>query len=154
MAHSLGPLSPAAQVARLSSPSPPSRSQTPPVVLQIPPINRRTIVLGLGSALWSWKAFNGNEEAMAAARRAPPPPATEKKDPNVTGLQAKILANKKRKEAMKESIAKLREKGKPVVEEEAKVIEKGKPVVVEEPKLVEESKPVVVEEEPSSSSSE
>ncbi|ONK56895.1 uncharacterized protein A4U43_C10F14390 [Asparagus officinalis] len=54
------------------------------------------------------------ESANAAARRPPPPPPEEKKDPSITGLRAKILANKKRKEAMKEEVAKLREKGKPV----------------------------------------
>lgn len=75
-------------------------------------------MVGLGGALWSWNALNGKEEAMAAARRPPPPPATEKKDPTVSGLQAKVLASKKRKEAMKASMAKLREKGKPVVVEE------------------------------------
>ncbi|KAK4359612.1 hypothetical protein RND71_021841 [Anisodus tanguticus] len=43
-------------------------------------------------------------------------PPTEKKDPNVSGVLAKVLASKRRKEAMKESMAKLREKGKPVNE--------------------------------------
>lgn len=74
-------------------------------------------MVGLGGALWSWNAPNGKEEAMAAARRPPPPPTGEKKDPTVSGLQAKVLASKKRKEAMKASMTKLREKGKPVVEE-------------------------------------
>lgn len=52
--------------------------------------------------------------ANAAARRPPPPPPEEKKDPNVSGVQAKVLASKKRKEAMKQAMAKMREKGKPV----------------------------------------
>lgn len=52
--------------------------------------------------------------ANAAQRRPPPPPLEEKNDPSVSGLQAKVLASKKRKEAMKEEMAKLREKGKPV----------------------------------------
>lgn len=59
----------------------------------------------------------GNKKANAAARRPPPPPPTEKKDPNVSGVLAKVLASKRRKEAMKESMAKLREKGKPVKSE-------------------------------------
>ncbi|KAJ0617285.1 hypothetical protein HanRHA438_Chr02g0097581 [Helianthus annuus] len=60
----------------------------------------------------------GDKNAEAAARRPPPPPPTEKekKDPNVSGALAKVLASKKRKEAMKESIAKLREKGKAINE--------------------------------------
>ena len=75
-------------------------------------------MVGLGGAVWSWNALNGKEEAMAAARRPPPPPPKEKNDPTVSGVQAKVLASKKRKEAMKASMAKLRERGKPVVEEE------------------------------------
>lgn len=51
---------------------------------------------------------------MAAGRRPPPPPPKEKKDPSISGVTAKVLASKKRKEAMKESIAKLREKGKQI----------------------------------------
>lgn len=54
--------------------------------------------------------------ATAAARRPPPPPPKEKMDPGVTGLTAKVLASKRRKEAMKESMAKLREKGKAIEE--------------------------------------
>lgn len=55
-----------------------------------------------------------------AARRPPPPPPEEKKDPNVSGVQAKVLASKKRKEAMKAFMAKLREKGKPVLNDAVK----------------------------------
>lgn len=58
----------------------------------------------------------GDKSANAAARRPPPPPPTEKKDPNVSGAVAKIIASKKRKEAMKESIAQLRQKGKTINE--------------------------------------
>ncbi|CAN0857941.1 hypothetical protein LINGRAHAP2_LOCUS7001 [Linum grandiflorum] len=48
--------------------------------------------------------------AEAAARRPPPPPTTaEKKDPNISGVQAKVLASKKRKEAMKQYVAKLKD---------------------------------------------
>ena len=62
-------------------------------------------VLGLNVGDWR----NAN-----AARRPPPPPPEEKKDPNVSGVQEKVLASKKRKEAMKQEMAKMREKGKPV----------------------------------------
>ncbi|CAI9770929.1 unnamed protein product [Fraxinus pennsylvanica] len=77
-------------------------------------VRRRGVLLGLiGVAL----VMNGGaRDARGAARRPPPPPAEEKKDPNVSGLTAKILASKKRKEAMKESIAKLKESGKPIKE--------------------------------------
>lgn len=61
-------------------------------------------VLGLSS---------GNQSARAA-RRPPPPPPQEKQDPNLSGVQAKVLASKKRKEAMKETMAKLREQGKAI----------------------------------------
>ncbi|KAL5201770.1 hypothetical protein ABZP36_036124 [Zizania latifolia] len=62
-------------------------------------------------------ACSGPGVASAASKRRAPPPApaaAEKKDPNVSGVQAKVLASKKRKEAMKEFVAKVREKGKPV----------------------------------------
>ncbi|CAN8292030.1 unnamed protein product [Cochlearia groenlandica] len=120
MAHSLGPFSPVAHTTSLSTPSPPpSRRQTPPIIIEVPQINRRkVVVVGICGGLWSWNALNCKEEAMAAARRPPPPPVKEKQDPNVSGVQAKVLASKKRKDAMKASMAKLREKGKSVVEEE------------------------------------
>ncbi|KAH0773866.1 hypothetical protein KY290_011003 [Solanum tuberosum] len=77
-------------------------------------VSRRSLALSLAGVA---AALNGgNNNANAAARRPPPPPPTEKKDPNVSGVLAKVLASKRRKEAMKESIAKLREKGKPVKE--------------------------------------
>lgn len=56
------------------------------------------------------------DNAEASARRPPPPPPTEKKDPNMSAAQAKILASKKRKEAMKENVAKLREEGKTITD--------------------------------------
>ncbi|GJM99251.1 hypothetical protein PR202_ga16337 [Eleusine coracana subsp. coracana] len=59
----------------------------------------------------------GPDIASAASKRRPPPPESstgEKKDPNISGVQAKVLASRKRKEAMKEAVAKMREKGKPV----------------------------------------
>ncbi|KAK9138636.1 hypothetical protein Sjap_009230 [Stephania japonica] len=62
-----------------------------------------------------------NQNASAAGKRKPAAPqGEEKKDPNVSGVQAKVLASKKRKEAMKEAMAKLKEKGKAIVIEEKK----------------------------------
>lgn len=81
-------------------------------------VHRRAVSLGLAGAVLS--LFHvGDPSANAAARRPPPPPVDEnkeKKDPNVSGVLAKVLASKKRKEAMKQAVAKLREKGKPVPE--------------------------------------
>ncbi|KAL6221523.1 hypothetical protein ACLB2K_004919 [Fragaria x ananassa] len=80
-------------------------------------VHRRAAGLGLAGAVLSFVV--GDRSANAAARRPPPPPVDEKKekkDPNVSGVLAKVLASKKRKEAMKEAVAKLREKGKPVQE--------------------------------------
>ncbi|KAG2321053.1 hypothetical protein Bca52824_014266 [Brassica carinata] len=155
MSNSLSPLLPAAHAGSISSPSPRSGPQTPPIILQVPQINRRDIVVGLGSMLWSWNALNGKEEAMAAARRPPPPPAVEKKDPNVSGVQAKVLASKKRKEAMKASMAKLRERGKSVVDEEKPSSSSpSAPVAVkDEPTPPSSAAPVVVEAESTPSSS-
>uniref|UniRef100_A0A0D9XFP3 Uncharacterized protein n=1 Tax=Leersia perrieri TaxID=77586 RepID=A0A0D9XFP3_9ORYZ len=78
---------------------------------------RGMIAAGAGAGAGSLLLGGGGDIASAASkRRAPPPPATpeERKDPSVSGLQAKVLASKKRKEAMKEFVAKMREKGKPV----------------------------------------
>uniref|UniRef100_M8B1I2 Uncharacterized protein n=1 Tax=Aegilops tauschii TaxID=37682 RepID=M8B1I2_AEGTA len=62
------------------------------------------------------KKNGGSVPAGRDTRRGgpPPPPSEEKekKDPNLSGVQAKVLASRKRKEAMKEAVAKLREKGK------------------------------------------
>ncbi|KAL5997986.1 hypothetical protein ACLOJK_008920 [Asimina triloba] len=71
----------------------------------------RSLVCGMAAAVLG---LVGGESASAAGRRPPPPPPTEKQDPNVSGVQAKILASKKRKEAMEQAMAKLREKGKPI----------------------------------------
>ncbi|KAG8375872.1 hypothetical protein BUALT_Bualt09G0004300 [Buddleja alternifolia] len=72
------------------------------------------VTLGLvGGVVLGWSVDGG-----AAARRPPPPLPQEKKDPNMSGVAAKVLASKKRKEAMKESIAKLREKGKAAIQEQ------------------------------------
>ncbi|KAH0461469.1 hypothetical protein IEQ34_009044 [Dendrobium chrysotoxum] len=55
-----------------------------------------------------------SDEASAKRRQRPPP--TEKKDLNVSGVQAKVLASKKRKEEFKEEISRLRERGEKLVE--------------------------------------
>jgi hypothetical protein len=74
----------------------------------------RALVCGLIAA--GAGASLGPDIASAASKRRPPPPSPteEKQDPNVSGVLAKVLASKRRKEAMKEAVAKLREKGKPV----------------------------------------
>ncbi|KAK1273314.1 hypothetical protein QJS04_geneDACA010852 [Acorus gramineus] len=74
---------------------------------------RRKFLFGLAGAGISSSCI-GDQRANAAKKRPPPPPPAEKKDPNVSGVQAKVLASIKRKEAMKEAISKLRERGKPV----------------------------------------
>jgi len=58
-----------------------------------------------------------DEQRASGAARRPPPPPTEKKDPSVSGVMAKILASKRRKEAMKEEVDKLRARGKSVNKE-------------------------------------
>lgn len=58
--------------------------------------------------------LSSGDQRSSAARRPPPPPPQEKQDPNLSGVRAKVLASKKRKEAMKETMAKLREKGKTI----------------------------------------
>ncbi|CAI0540977.1 unnamed protein product [Linum tenue] len=74
-------------------------------------ITRRSVGLSLMGGLVGLK-FVSPEGANAAARRPPPSPPAEKKDPNISGVQAKILASKKRKEAMKDMVSRLREQGK------------------------------------------
>lgn len=69
--------------------------------------------MGLSGAVMLGLSLSDVESASGAAR-PPPPPPREKKDPNVSGVQAKVLASKRRKEAMKEEVAKLRERGKPL----------------------------------------
>uniref|UniRef100_A0A1D1ZBR5 Lipase maturation factor 2 n=1 Tax=Anthurium amnicola TaxID=1678845 RepID=A0A1D1ZBR5_9ARAE len=120
MAHALPP-----QPAAATPAAPPARERPhapPPALVRVgrpgvhlaPQHQRRTFIYGLvGAGLGS--AMHGGA-ANAASRRPPPPPPTEKKDPNVSGVQAKVLASIKRKEAMKEAMAKLREKGKPITE--------------------------------------
>ncbi|KAL9678695.1 hypothetical protein QQ045_016544 [Rhodiola kirilowii] len=78
---------------------------------------RSTVIFGLvaGAVLAGLSLSVGDESANAAGRRPPPKPPAEKKDPNISGLAAKILASKKRKEEMKEAVAKQRQRGKPVV---------------------------------------
>nr|GMD26728.1 Zinc transporter like [Ipomoea batatas] len=125
MAHSLAPRLPAASI----STSPKRNAHLPSCLcfhkvlscqqtsaegLGQKLVTRRSVALGLGGAALGLKAGEGS--ANAAARRPPPPPVEEKKDPNVSGVTAKVLASKRRKEAMKESMAKLRERGKPVVQ--------------------------------------
>jgi hypothetical protein len=70
----------------------------------------RSILYGLSTVAIG--SLVSPDNASAAKRRPPPPSPEEKKDPNLSGLQAKLIANKKRKEAMKETVAKLRESGK------------------------------------------
>ncbi|CAN1146467.1 hypothetical protein LINPERPRIM_LOCUS6613 [Linum perenne] len=73
------------------------------------PSTRRCISIGLLGGLMGLH-MAGPNIAEAAARRPPPAPSTEeKKDPNISGVQAKVLASKKRKEAMKQYVAKLKE---------------------------------------------
>ncbi|MED6160644.1 hypothetical protein PIB30_053343 [Stylosanthes scabra] len=79
---------------------------------------RRRALMGLSGALvLGGLSLSDERIANAAARRPPPPPPQERKDPNVSGVQAKVLASKRRKEAMKEEVARLRERGKPINEE-------------------------------------
>ncbi|XP_074292023.1 uncharacterized protein LOC141618857 [Silene latifolia] len=80
------------------------------------PVSRRNVIaLGIGSVILGLNVGEKND-AWAAAKRPPPRPPGEKKDPNVNGVLAKVLASKKRKEAMKEEMARQRERGKKVAE--------------------------------------
>ncbi|GAB2240653.1 hypothetical protein Droror1_Dr00021171 [Drosera rotundifolia] len=76
------------------------------------PLPRRIITWGLVAATLGWST--ADDRASSASRRPPPPPPEPKKDPNVSGVLAKVLASKKRKEDMKAAMAKLREKGTPI----------------------------------------
>ncbi|GMJ08513.1 hypothetical protein like AT1G21500 [Hibiscus trionum] len=116
MAHLITPvpataISPIAKSNKLASPTP-LRLHTPDHVLDAGLVHRRAVTLGLAGALLGFNV--GDQRQANAARRPPPPPPPEKKDPSVSGVQAKVLASKKRKEAMKQEVAKLREKGKSV----------------------------------------
>ncbi|XP_022722981.1 uncharacterized protein LOC111280086 [Durio zibethinus] len=86
--------------------------QKPNQVLDDKLVHRRTVTLSLAGAVLGLNV--GDPRNAHAARKPPPPPPAEKKDPNVSGVQAKVLASKKRKEAMKQEISKMREKGKPI----------------------------------------
>lgn len=77
---------------------------------------RRRTLMGLSGAVMLGLSLS-DEENVSVAARPPPSPPKEKKDPNVSGVQAKVLASKRRKEAMKEEVAKLRERGKPINKE-------------------------------------
>ncbi|KAH7572972.1 hypothetical protein JRO89_XS03G0043800 [Xanthoceras sorbifolium] len=74
------------------------------------------VSLGLVGAVLGLNVVGGDAKAYAPRKRPPPPPARERKDPNMSDLQAKLLASKKRKEEMKQAAAKLREKGKAINE--------------------------------------
>ncbi|KAF6137476.1 hypothetical protein GIB67_008425 [Kingdonia uniflora] len=74
-------------------------------------VDRRSLIWGMTLAVTTMGA---NKSVNAAQRRPPPSAPKEKKDPNVSGVQAKVLASMKRKEAMKDAVAKLKEKGKPI----------------------------------------
>ncbi|XVF65827.1 hypothetical protein PTKIN_Ptkin09bG0282000 [Pterospermum kingtungense] len=125
MAHSLTPVPATATTAQIAkskktiSPIPSlglqrvwASCQRPNQVLDDELIHRRAVTLSLAGAVIALSV--GDQRNANAARRPPPPPPEEKKDPNVSGVQAKVLASKKRKEAMKQEMAKMREKGKPV----------------------------------------
>ncbi|XP_044499329.1 uncharacterized protein LOC123220813 [Mangifera indica] len=66
--------------------------------------------VALGLATVAWLSTDGRN-VPAAGQRLPSPSKEEKKDPNVSGVQAKVLARKKWKEGMKQAVAKLGEKG-------------------------------------------
>ncbi|KMT15527.1 hypothetical protein BVRB_3g058790 [Beta vulgaris subsp. vulgaris] len=102
---------------RISSPCSdvPHQNTSLDAPITLSPISRRNI-FGLGIAGAVLGLEFGEKNAWAAARRPPPPPAGEKKDPNVSAVQAKIMASKKRKEAMKQAMAKQKEKGKKIQE--------------------------------------
>ncbi|XBH93473.1 hypothetical protein VPH35_084382 [Triticum aestivum] len=120
MLHSMAPLHAAAATAQHAAVgAAPGRDAAPKKNGGCVPANRdtrRAFLSGVAIAAAGAGALLGHVDAAPAAskRRAPPPPSEEKekKDPNLSGVQAKVLASRKRKEAMKEAVAKLREKGK------------------------------------------
>ncbi|PAN13377.1 hypothetical protein PAHAL_2G332400 [Panicum hallii] len=116
MAHTMPPLSTAQSTTSILkvAPKSPALKNSSNLSLGAKCDTRRALVCGLIAA--GAGAMLGPDIASAASKRRPSPPAPteEKKDPNVSGVQAKVLASKRRKEAMKEAVAKLREKGKPV----------------------------------------
>ncbi|XP_020199146.2 uncharacterized protein [Aegilops tauschii subsp. strangulata] len=120
MLHSMAPLHAAAATAQHAAVgAAPSRDAAPKKNGGSVPAGRdtrRAFLSGVVVAAAGAGVLLGHVDAAPAAskRRAPPPPSEEKekKDPNLSGVQAKVLASRKRKEAMKEAVAKLREKGK------------------------------------------
>ncbi|CAL5082360.1 unnamed protein product [Urochloa decumbens] len=116
MAHTMTPLSTAQNpnITLRTAPKSPTLKNSSNLSLGAKCDTRRELVYGLIAV--GAGAMLGPDIASAASKRRPPPqaPTEEKKDPNVSGVQAKVLASKRRKEAMKEAVAKLREKGKPV----------------------------------------
>ncbi|KAG2636216.1 uncharacterized protein LOC120661251 [Panicum virgatum] len=116
MAHTMPPLSTAQSTTSTLkvAPKSPALKNSSNLSLGAKCDTRRAILCGLIAA--GAGAMLGPDIVSAASKRRPPPPppTEEKKDPNVSGVQAKVLASKRRKEAMKEAVAKLREKGKPV----------------------------------------
>ncbi|KAK6255514.1 hypothetical protein SCA6_016819 [Theobroma cacao] len=119
MAHSLTPVPASATTPIAKSKKIPSLGlqrvwachQRPNHVLDDKLVHRRTVTLSVAGAV---VGLNVGDRIANAARRPPPPPPAEKEDPNVSGVQAKLLASKKRKEAMKQAVAKMREQGKAV----------------------------------------
>ncbi|KAM3258983.1 hypothetical protein ACQJBY_050631 [Aegilops geniculata] len=120
MLHSMAPLHAAAATAQHAAVgAAPGRDAAPKKNGGTVPARRETrraFLNGLVIAAAGAGALLGHVDAAPAAskRRAPPPPTEEKekKDPNLSGVQAKVLASRKRKEAMKEAVAKMKEKGK------------------------------------------
>uniref|UniRef100_A0ACD5YFZ2 Uncharacterized protein n=1 Tax=Avena sativa TaxID=4498 RepID=A0ACD5YFZ2_AVESA len=111
--HSMAPLHAAgAAVGAAPNAAPKKNTTSVPVRLD----SRRAFLQGVVIAAAGAGTLLGHVDAAPAAskRRAPPLPAEEKekKDPNMSGVQAKVMASRKRKQAMKEATEKLREKGK------------------------------------------
>eukprot|EP00252_Welwitschia_mirabilis_P003809 TRINITY_DN13874_c0_g2_i1.p1 TRINITY_DN13874_c0_g2~~TRINITY_DN13874_c0_g2_i1.p1 ORF type:complete len:148 (+),score=26.16 TRINITY_DN13874_c0_g2_i1:183-626(+) len=79
---------------------------------------RRAFVIA-GGAILLRSMFD--VKTALAAKRKPPSSEEEKKpknDPNVSGVQAKVIASIKRKEAMRQALAKLKQRGKLEKEDE------------------------------------
>ncbi|KAK9665014.1 hypothetical protein RND81_14G084300 [Saponaria officinalis] len=113
MTHALTTIPPIYTITRSSiTPSNPNKACNSPCLNVHAPSRRNVIALGISGVILGLNM--GEKNAMAAARRPPPTPPNEKKDPNVNGVLAKVLASKKRKEAMKEAMAKQRELGKKI----------------------------------------
>ncbi|KAL9237527.1 hypothetical protein vseg_012063 [Gypsophila vaccaria] len=113
MTHALTTISPIYTITRSSlAPSkPPIKERNVPCLDVHAPSRRNVIAMGISGAITLGLNMGDHKNAMAAARRPPPTAPSEKKDPNVNGVLAKVLASKKRKEAMKEAMAKQRVRG-------------------------------------------